>query len=72
MIEKLFATYQEKPLAESLTAYDVFMSSAKSQGIKIDDEALAAYSLAVEQAAFKAGFSAAVALMQETALISSK
>lgn len=72
MIEKLFAEYLENPMPETSAAYDSFMAALDAQEVKIDDEALSAYTLVLEQSAYQAGFSAAVALMAEAATIQRK
>ena len=66
MFDKLFSSYLENPLPETGAAYDKFIAA---QGGKIDDTALTDYTAAIEEAAYKAGFADALALIQEAAAI---
>lgn len=70
MIEKLFGEYTEKAHAGRDTAFDKLLEAIQTQD-KVD-EAIAAYTLEVERAAYQAGFAGGLTIAQEAAEISRK
>ena len=69
MLEKMLDAYLEKPLPETLAAHDTLMAALSAGGAKIEDGVISDFALALERAAFRAGFADAVALMQELTAI---
>lgn len=70
MIEKLFGEYTERAAAGRDAAFDRLLETIRVHD-KVD-EALAAYTLEVERAAYRAGFADGLTIFQEAAEISRK
>lgn len=70
MIEKLFGEYTEKAHAGRDIAFDKLLEAIQRQD-KVD-ESITAYTLEVEQAAYRAGFADGLTIAQEAAEISRK